>query len=255
MRIGFIGVGNIAAAIVEGLCTSGFAGLEIFLSPRNMTRSAALVAAHSNVRRLGSNQEVLDQSEIVFIAVRPAIALSVLKDLSFREDHIVVSLVALLNFSELQELVRPATQVCLAIPLPTVVRHNCPIPLYHASAPVVQLFGYLGEPIPVHDEEQLHALWSLTGLIAPYYELLASLSEWTMAHGVTAGGANAYVANLFQSLSYMAQHADPIDFREMAKHAMTPGGINEQASREIRENGAHAAWVTAVDGVLLRFQF
>ncbi len=255
MRIGFIGVGNIAAAVVEGLCTSGFAGLEFFLSPRNMTRGAALAAAHSNVRRLGSNQEVLDQSEIIFISVRPAISQSVLKDLSFRQDHIVVSLVALLNYAELQELVRPATQVCRAIPLPTVVRHNCPIPIFHASAPVVQLFGYLGEPIPVYDEEQLHALWSLTGLISPYYELLASLSEWTMAHGVASAAANAYVANLFQSLSYLAQHADPIDFREMARHAMTPGGINEQASREIRENGAHNAWVTAVDGVLLRFQF
>jgi len=255
MRIGFIGVGNIAAAVVEGLCTSGYAGLEIFLSPRNMTRSASLAATYSNVRRLGSNQEVLDQSEIVFISVRPAIAQSVLKDLSFRQDHIVVSLVALLNYAELQELVRPAAQVCRAIPLPTVVRHNCPIPLFHATATVVQLFGYLGEPIPVHDEAQLHALWSLTGLISPYYELLASLSEWTMTHGVAPAAANAYVANLFQSLSYLARHADPIDFREMAKHAMTPGGINEQASRGIRENGAHNAWVTAVDGVLLRFQF
>jgi pyrroline-5-carboxylate reductase len=255
MRIGFIGVGNIAAAVVEGLCTSGFAGLEIFLSPRNAARSAALAASHSHVRRLGSNQEVLDRSEIVFISVRPSIVQSALKDLSFRQDHIVVSLVALLNYSELQDLVRPATQVCRAIPLPTVVRHNCPIPLFRASAPVVQLFGYLGEPIPVHDEEQLHALWSLTGLISPYFELLASLSEWTMAHGVAAAAANAYVANLFQSLSYMAQHADPVDFREMARHAMTPGGINEQASKEIAGKGAHKAWVTAVDGVLLRFQF
>jgi pyrroline-5-carboxylate reductase len=255
MRIGFIGVGNIAAAVVEGLCTSGFAGLEIFLSPRNATRSSALAAAHSNVRRLGSNQEVLDRSEIVFISVRPAIAPGVLKELSFRPEQMVVSLVALLNYSELQELVRPATQVCRAIPLPTVLRHNCPIPLFRASAPVVQLFGYLGEPIPVHDEEQLHALWSLTGLISPYFELLAGLSEWTMAHGVASAAANAYVANLFQSLSYLAQHADPIDFREMARHAMTPGGINEQASKEITEKGAHRAWVTAVDGVLLRFQF
>ena len=255
MRIGFIGVGNIAAAIVEGLCTSGFAGLEIFLSPRNATRSATLDAAHTNVRRLGSNQDVLDQSEIVFISVRPNIVHSVLKDLSFREDHIVVSLVALLNHAELEELVRPATQVCRAIPLPTVTRHNCPIPLYHASAPVVQLFGYLGEPLPVHDEEQLQALWSLTGLISPYYELLAALSEWAMTHGVAPVTANNYVANLFQSLSFAAQHADPIDFREMAKHAMTPGGINEQASKELGENGAHRAWITATDGVLLRFQF
>lgn len=255
MRIGFIGVGNIAAALVEGLCTSGLAGLDIFLSPRNAARSAALAARYPHVRRLGSNQEVLDQSEIVFLSVRPVIAPGVLKELQFREDHIVVSLIALLNYSELRELVRPAAQVSRAIPLPTVIRHNCPIPLFHAGAQVVQLFGHLGEPLLVHDEEQLHAIWSLTGLIAPLYELMADLSEWTMTHGVAPATANAYVANLFQSLSYLAQTADPIDFREMAKHATTPGGINEQAGKEIREKGAHNAWVNAVDGVLLRFQF
>jgi pyrroline-5-carboxylate reductase len=65
--------------------------------------------------------------------------------------------------------------------------------------------------------------------------------------------ANAYVANMFQSLSFLAQQSRPIDFGELAKHAATPGGINEQAGAAIAAAGAHDAWTAAADGVLPRF--
>jgi pyrroline-5-carboxylate reductase len=35
MKLGFIGIGKIASAVVEGLSTSEANGLDIFLSPRN----------------------------------------------------------------------------------------------------------------------------------------------------------------------------------------------------------------------------
>ena len=253
MRIGFIGVGRISAAIIQGLCTSGMTGLEIFLSPRNTETSKALAAKFANVTRLESNQAVLDASCIVIIAVRPPLAAEVLSALHFREDHTVVSLVALLKQARLQRMVRPASVVCRAIPLPTVVHHNCPLPVYGASEEVKRLFRHLGEPLEVDDEEQLHALWTLTGLITPYYELMSRLSEWTAAHGVMPEMAGAYVARLFQSISFQAQQSKPVDFNALAHHAATPGGINEQAGKEIAGAGAHDVWSTAADRVLQRF--
>lgn len=253
MKIGFIGIGKIASAVVQGLCTSEAEGLEIFLSPRNEELSLSLAARYANVSRLADNQAVVDASDVVIIAVRPPVAKEVLGALRFREEQTVVSLVALLPFAPLRELTLPAAVACRAIPLPTVVQHNCPIPLFHADERVTRLFSYLGETLPVEDEAGLHALWTLTGLITPYYDLLGRLSEWTVAHGVQPGTANAYVANLFQSLSFLAQQSKPIDFSELAKHAATPGGINEQAGKEIGAAGAHAAWAAAADRVLVRF--
>jgi len=253
MKIGFIGIGKIAAAIVQGLCTSPAQGLQLFISPRNEELSTSLTARYPDVRRLGANQDVVDASDIVIIAVRPPVAKEVLAALRFREDQTVVSLVALLPHEPLRSLTRPAAVVCRAIPLPTVVQHNCPIPLYHADERTERLFGYLGETQHVHDEKALYALWTLTGLITPYYDLLGRLSEWTAAHGVAPETANAYVANLFQSLSYLAQQSQPIDFAELSHHAATPGGINEQAGREIAAAAAHDAWTTAADRLLTRF--
>jgi pyrroline-5-carboxylate reductase len=96
MKIGFIGVGKITNAIVEGLCTASIQ-TKLFLSPRNENTARHLAEKYGNVARLKSNQEVIDQSQIIFIAVRPAAAKEVLQPLVFREDQIVVSLVPLMK--------------------------------------------------------------------------------------------------------------------------------------------------------------
>ncbi len=52
----------------------------------------------------------------------------------------------------------------------------------------------------------------------------------------------------------MSQQADPIDFTELAKHAATPNGMNEQAGKEIREKGTHSNYTIAADNLLKRFK-
>jgi len=96
--------------------------------------------------RLADNQAVVDASDVVIIAVRPPVAREMLSALRFREDQAVVSLVALLPYEPLRELTQPAAVVCRAIPLPTVVQHNCPIPLFGADERVTRLSAFLARP-------------------------------------------------------------------------------------------------------------
>ena len=255
MKVGIIGVGNIAAALVEGFCTAAeLSELGIFLSPRNAVLSKTLAAQYSQVTRMESNQAVVDRSEIVIISVRPPVAAEVLSALRFRADHTVISLVALLNYADLTRLAAPASAVCRAIPMPAAAKHNCPIALFRPTAVAERLFARVGEPLVVTDEKQLHALWTLTGLITPFYDLLAGLSGWAIGQGVEPRTANAYTAHLYQSLAALAQLDPGAGFPAFAKHAATPGGLNEQAGREIRETGAHQAWIDAADRLLVRFQ-
>ncbi|MEV5301791.1 NAD(P)-binding domain-containing protein [Amycolatopsis methanolica] len=68
MRYGFVGAGEITAAIVEGLST-GDDPPEVFLSPRGRAVSAALAERFPNVRVCASNQEVLDHAPVVVLGV------------------------------------------------------------------------------------------------------------------------------------------------------------------------------------------
>jgi pyrroline-5-carboxylate reductase len=253
MIIGFIGIGKIASAVIEGLCTSGPADLQILLSPRNEINSRRLAASLPNAERLESNQEVIDRSDIIFIALRPQHAQDVLKSLIFRPSQQVVSFIPLLDHASMRDLTAPAWNLARAIPLPPVVNHICPIPVFNGTPEVVDILSRIGQPFTVSDEAQLHAIWTLTCLITPYYELLATLEEWSADHGVDRETAGSYIAGLFHALIHTARISNPIDFRVLATHAATPGGLNEQTGREIRESGAHEAYRKAAEGILARF--
>jgi pyrroline-5-carboxylate reductase len=253
MKIGFIGTGKISSAVVEGLCRSDLENLLIRLSPRNEQISKTLAQRYANVERCASNQQVLDESDVVCLALRPNDAQQALQELVFREDHTVVSFVPFLLKADLAEKLAPARQVCRAIPLPTVVHHQCPIPILNANDTVFSLFDAIGQVLRVEDETQLHVLWTLTGLISPFYDLLGQWSVWSKAQGADQTLANAFIADMVQALSFSAQQQRPIRFEGLSHHAATPGGMNEQAAREISAAGSHAAYQEALDRLLMRF--
>ncbi len=82
MRLGFVGTGTIASAMVIGLRAAGNTD-PIILSPRNAEIAADLAGRFDNVQVASTNQAVLDASDLVVLAVRPQIASSVLPELRF----------------------------------------------------------------------------------------------------------------------------------------------------------------------------
>lgn len=253
MKLGFIGVGKIASAVINGLCTSNIENTIINLSPRSKKNSDLLASRFANVERLESNQLVLDQSDIIFISVLASDAEEILSNLKFKESHTVISFIPTIRLSELIKVVTPATIISRAIPIPTVAYHNCPIPIYNSESAVTEILSYLGKPLLVEDEDQLHTLWALTGFIAPFYTILKELSDWTTSKGVSPTIANRYLADLFYSLLSSNLKADKIDFTELVHIAKTPNGMNERAENEIKARGVTEAYKITADILLKRF--
>ena len=253
MKLGFLGTGKITRAVVEGLCTSDIHPLSVALSPRNEATSTQLAQRFSNVQRMQSNQAVVDHADTVCVAVRPDQAADMLSPLDFKARHRVISFVPFLTIKDLTQVVAPAQTACRAIPLPTVVNHTCPIPVFPRVEAVMDLFGHIGQPLAVDSESELHALWTVTGLISPFYTLLGELSHWAVSKGAHAETASQFTADMFHCLSQAAQNSNPIEFEALARHAATPNGMNEQADKEIGESGAHQAYTQICDKLLKRF--
>lgn len=93
MKYGFIGIGTLAEAIIDGLIGTKLSVDSVIVSPRNAQVSARLAARHGVVTIASHNQAVVDNSDMVFIAVRPQVV-SVLTSLKFPKGQHVVSLVA-----------------------------------------------------------------------------------------------------------------------------------------------------------------
>ena len=67
MKLGFIGTGRIATAVIKGFCSSSIKNTTISLSPRSKSNSIYLARTFPKVKRLKSNQLVLDNSDIIFV--------------------------------------------------------------------------------------------------------------------------------------------------------------------------------------------
>jgi pyrroline-5-carboxylate reductase len=197
MKLGFIGSGSIASAIVTGLRAAGNTD-PIEMSPRNAEVAADLADRFENVQIAPTNQAVLDASDVVVLAVRPQIASIVLPELRFRHDHHVVSLIPTLSLDYLRSVTAPAAVVTRAVPLPSVARRQGPTAIYPPSEPIKAFFDSLGVAIELESESEFDAFTTATAVIASYFTFADVVTGWMTRHGAAAEKAQAFVSKCFE---------------------------------------------------------
>ncbi len=251
MRIGFVGVGRIAADIVEGLCGDEQPGDSICLSPRNREVSARLAACFPCVTVAADNQAVVDSSEVVFLSVLPRSAPEVLSQLHFRAGQLLICLAAMTPVAEAEALAAPAT-VVRAVPQPSARRRLSPTILYPDNPRARDIFDRLGRTIVLDDEDTFRAVEAVTGMIKPLYMVLGEVSRWMTRHGVSESEAVRFVLDEFRGALELAAEAGAPDLEEHSAAAATKGGLNHQATEYLRGVGSFEDFACALDEVLVR---
>ncbi len=249
MTPGFIGTGTITSALVRGLCTSAHPPQPIWVSPRNAQKAERLEKAFDAVRIGADNQEVLDRSDPVILAVRPEDAPGILEPLRFRADQMVITLLAGTPLARIGPLVAPAGRVVRAVPLPSAEQHVGPIALYPGDGSAEAFFSDLGTVIPAGEEPELDKLLIVTSLMAPYYALLEEIVAWAAGAGVDRKTAADYTASMFRALSATVEARGDGDLGAMVRECMTPGGLNEQALQVIQGQGGFSPVKAALRAV------
>ena len=245
-RLGFIGVGTIAAALITGMCAAGEQRATFLLSPRNPDIAKGLAERFSFVEVARDNQAVIDGSDIVFLAVRPQVAAEVLGPLKFRREQRIVSLIATFDVARLRELVAPAGTITRAAPLPSVARRLGPLTLYPPVPEIAGLLQGLGQLVQLQNEADLEAFWATTGLMASYFGFLDEIAGWLTRQNLPDTQVRPFVAAMFEALAATGAERSRDGFDQLIVEHSTPGGLNEQAYRELQAAG----WTGLVSQVL-----
>ncbi|WP_069887057.1 NAD(P)-binding domain-containing protein [Streptomyces luteocolor] len=252
-RIGIIGVGEIGRAMVTGLCEGDGDGSggppEVFLSPRGARTSAELAARYDRVRVCADNQDVVDRSEVVVVAVRGGDRHEALAGLRVPGDRIVVNVMSGVPNDELRELLGTEAELVRAIPLPSV-RERRSVTVTYPSHPVVDaLFEGLGGAQPVTDEADFDVLSALTGTLTAHYGYLATLTSWAAEQGIATDVADRYVRGLFQGVGRaLGDGSRSLD--QLAADHETPRGNNERIRTSWFTPSNAEALREALDGLL-----
>jgi pyrroline-5-carboxylate reductase len=243
-RIGFIGTGAIASAIVEGLCEGRDDAPEVFLSPRGESVGAELRRRYASVHVCADNQEVVDRSRVVVVAVRVPDRAEALAPLTVGDDKVVISAMAGVSLAELRGLIGSAAPLVRAIPLPAV-RERSSATILHPEHPVATaLFERLGGALHLPDEDAFVVYSVLTSTISTHYGYLAALADWAARQGVPSEDASRFLRAVFRNVGLSL--GDERSLAQLTADHETPGGSNER----FRTTWLDAANLAALDDTL-----
>jgi len=234
-RIGVIGTGAIAEALLIGMIEHSHCSGPIRVSIRNEQRSSRLADRFENVVIDRSNQSIVDQADMIIFAVLPDQAAAVLNDLTFRNDQTLINLVAGFPVAELRKIVNPLSRVHRLIPLPPVEFGLGPLPLFPPCEDIANLFSGCGKVIQVEDESAFTGFAAASGLMATHHRLTATVAKWVASRGVSAENAAAYTSHMFHALTHLESTASADDLQGLTRECVTKGGLNELALDQLEE--------------------
>ena len=252
MTYGFIGTGTITEAIVLGMMKSHLAGRAIILSPRSHAIARALADSHPNVSVAHSNQDVVDNADVLVLAVRPQIAEEVLTALTIPPTRKLISLIAATSHATLAAWTgHQASGIVRAIPLPFVADRDGVTAVFPANSQAEELFNAVGTAAVCGTQEQFDLFAVTSALMGSYFGLLERLSDWLGANGMDERQARDVLTPLFGSLAKVAQGSDA-SFAALRSAYSTKGGLNEQVFSDFDRLGGSRALFEALDRVLAR---
>jgi len=237
MKLGFIGTGKIASSVITGICTSKISFTKILISPRNKTIADILKKNFKKVTIAKSNQDLVDNCNWVFLSVTPTVGKKIIKKIKFNPNQTIISFISTITLSQLKKAIKVKAKIVRAIPLPPISLKKGPIPICPPNKKVKEFFNKIGTTIEIQDEKSSINFWSVSGMMASYYELLRVMTDWLVKRGVKRNNAQKYITSLFLALSEDAVANSKKSLKYLVKESQTPNGLNEQGVRELTKSG------------------
>ena len=237
MNLGFIGVGKISSAVIEGISKSKLKFKKIIISPRNKLISKSLKKKYNKIIIAKTNQEVIDKSDWIFLAVTPTVGNKIIKDLRFKSNQTIISFISTIKLSKLKKALKVKAKIVRAIPLPPISLGKGPVPICPPNKQIKDFFNKIGTTVEIRKEKSSINFWSTSGMMAPFYELLRVMTDWLVKRGVKRSNAQKYITSLFLALSEDAVINSKKNLRYLVKESQTPKGLNEQGVKELTKAG------------------
>ena len=252
MKLGFIGSGKITSSVVTGICRSNLSFNKIILSPRNKAVSQKLKKKFKKILIAKDNQQILNSCNWVFLAVTPTVGQKIIKNLKFKKNHIIISFISTMTLPQLKKAIKVKAKIIRAIPLPPISLKKGPVPIFPPNRKVKNFFDKIGTTVEINNESLSKNFWSTSGMMAPFYELLSTMSNWLVKRGVKRDKAQKYITSLFVALSEDAVVNSNKDLKYLVKESQTPGGLNEQGIKELRKAGFYRSTEKTLNSILKR---
>jgi len=259
-RLGFLGAGQMAEALIRGLIQSGaYEPARIVASDVAPARLECL-ASELRIKTTANNSEVVTSSDIIILAVKPNTVADVLSEITqlVTPKHLVVSIAAGITLSKLEGLLSDSARVIRVMP-------NTPCLVGEMAA------GYaLGRNATAEDSERVESILSacgrsfcleeklldaVTGLSgsgpAYIYLLIEAMADGGVRCGLPRPVALELAAQTVLGSAKMVLETG-LHPGELKDRVASPGGTTIAGIHELERSGFRAAMMNAVEAATKR---
>ncbi len=260
LKVSIIGAGNMGGAIASSISTLQNKEIEVFVSDINKESLLVLQTASPNLSISTSNIEVIQDADVIILAVKPWLIEEVAKEIKSYIDYtkqIIVSIAAGIDLKTLVDLFAENAKFVRVIPN-TAIEVQQGVSIISSMGASVEdddlvksVFSKLGKTILV-PEPQLNAYMSLTSCgIAYAFRYIRAAMQGGVEMGIPAQTAKELVLQTLKGAVELMYENDSHPEIEIDK-VTTPGGITIKGLNEMEAHGFTNAVIEGLKASLIK---
>ncbi len=254
MKLGFIGTGNMAGAIMGGIIREGLISPEEIIGADISEAGRERVKKQHGIHVTADNREAAEKSEILVLSVKPQFyqdAIAGIKDY-IRDDQIIVTLAPGKTLVWLEEKFGKPVKIVRTMPnTPALVGEGmtaaCPNQYVTEEEKeyVLQILGAFGK-VEVVPERLIDAVVAVSGSAPAYvFMMIEAMADAAVAEGMPRAQAYEFAAQAVYGSAKMVLETGkhPGELKDMV---CSPAGTTIEAVRVLEKEGFRSALIEAM---------
>lgn len=244
-KIGFIGAGNMAEAIIKGLIKSGLYNPDRIAASDNDTVKLKNKSETYGIRAYDSNRELVQASNVIVLSVKPQILRGVLNEIAgyLTHDHLVISIAAGITVSLIQDFIGKDNPIIRVMPnTPALIQRGISALARGGAATeehmnkAQEIFNAVGKTVIV-DEGMMDAVTALSGSGPGFvFRIMEAFVEAGEKLGFDRDTALMLVKQTFLGASHLADESDSF-LSKLREMVTSPGGTTAAGLSVFEEKG------------------
>lgn len=261
MKIGFVGLGNMAGAMIGGMLEKRLVKAEDIIGSARTAATRDRAREQYHIETAETNVQTAREADILFLAVKPIFLEEVIAEIrtAVKKDALVVSIAAGRDLRFLKEAFgRPELRIIRCMPnTPALVLEGCTGICAGEEVPredldrVVRLMESFGRASVV-PERLMDVVVGVSGSSPAYvFMFIEAMADQAVAEGMPRKQAYEFAAQAVLGSAKMVLETGmhPGALKDMV---CSPGGTTIQAVKVLEEKGMRAAVMDAVEACVAK---
>lgn len=255
MKLGFIGCGNMASAIMNGIIANGLMKPEDMIGADIFAPSCERVKESLGIQIAENNKEVVRTADAFVLSIKPQFYEEVIREIrdEVRDDQLIITLAPGKTLAWLEETFAKPVKIVRTMPnTPAMVQEGMTAACPNANVTteeleyVLRILRSFGE-VEVVAERLIDAVVAVSGSSPAYvYMLIEAMADAAVAEGMPRNQAYTFAAKTVMGSAKMVLETGkhPGELKDMV---CSPGGTTIEAVKVLEETGFRASVMQAME--------